>query len=556
MLGCYRELRGRRPELAQGEIIVNVAKELRSAKRVADEERFYREILGDARLIGQIAGAMDVAAERGDVEALIELSARYDRLQTGRSTTAYMTGSYGFSPSRAMGQGMNVCATRKDYARGSEARRFQPGRRPAKGPAAIPGSGCPLTQSAARGDCRAGTRVTNVIRIGQRNIPVRIGYPQDNEYFGNEVTIALRTAFELFKRDDLSSDLVNHFRRQAEAAAAPADAIYPRLALSAILWWADARDEAIAELTKVVAASRPESELRMDLAGILMEQGASADAIELLDAVQPLDNVSLKRREELAITAAIAAGNSERAQRAAERLFGLRLDTDTQIRLSSQMHQLGLHDLADALLGRARRCAGGQSDALVGLMTQYQRQGKLDQAAQIAMQILRASRSSNTAITRSVIDPEQARAAAMRVLATSGQLPKLIERTREQLKTTPGSVAIHQMLADYYTAARQGDQAALEISRILELKPDDSELRLNLAVRLASGGDFARAISHYKAVLDKSPALAAESFSQMFLVLDRAGKTAGLVELMSGLDSKTLAMAPYPTIARLIALPP
>ncbi len=290
----------------------------------------------------------------------------------------------------------------------------------------------------------------------------------------------------------------------------------------------------------------------MDLAGILMEQGASADAIELLDAVQPLDNVSLKRREELAVAAAIAAGNGERAQRAAERLFGLRLDTDTQIRLSGQMHQLGLHDLADALLGRARRRAGGQSDALVGLMTQYQRQGKLDQAAQIAMQILRASRGSITALTRSVIDPEQARTNAMRVLAASGQLPKIIERTREQLKTTPGSVAIHQMLADYYTAARQSDQAALEIDRILELKPDDSELRVNLAVRLASGGDFARANSHYKAVFDKSPALAAESFSQMFLVLDRAGKTAGLVELMSGLDSKTLARMPYTTLARLI----
>ena len=75
-----------------------------------------------------------------------------------------------------------------------------------------------------------------------------------------------------------------------------------------------------------------------------------------------MDNLSLRRREELAITAAIAAGNAERARRAAERLFGLRLDTDTQIRLSGQMHQLGLHELADALLGRARRRAGGHAE--------------------------------------------------------------------------------------------------------------------------------------------------------------------------------------------------
>ena len=50
--------------------------------------------------------------------------------------------------------------------------------------------------------------------------------------------------------------------------ATPAEAIYPRLALSAILWWGDEKDDAIAELTRVVAAGRPESELRLDLAGI------------------------------------------------------------------------------------------------------------------------------------------------------------------------------------------------------------------------------------------------------------------------------------------------
>ena len=55
------------------------------------------------------------------------------------------------------------------------------------------------------------------------------------------------------------------------------------------------------------------------------------------------------------------------------------------------MHQLGLHELAEAVLGRARRCAGNKATALVGLMLQYQRQDKLDQAVQVAMQILRST---------------------------------------------------------------------------------------------------------------------------------------------------------------------
>ena len=55
------------------------------------------------------------------------------------------------------------------------------------------------------------------------------------------------------------------------------------------------------------------------------------------------------------------------------------------------MHQLGLHELADAVLGRARRRAGNKATALVSLMLQYQRQGKHDEATQVAMQVLRST---------------------------------------------------------------------------------------------------------------------------------------------------------------------
>ena len=92
------------------------------------------------------------------------------------------------------------------------------------------------------------------IRVGSRVVTGRRSPTRKiNDYFDPcPSSSVLRTAFELFKRDDLSSDLVSHFRRQAAAAPTPADAIYPRLALSAILWWSDEQDEAIAELTKVV----------------------------------------------------------------------------------------------------------------------------------------------------------------------------------------------------------------------------------------------------------------------------------------------------------------
>ena len=52
-----RSLRARRPELAQAQILQNVANELKRAKRVDEEERFYREAIAGATQLAQIAGS-------------------------------------------------------------------------------------------------------------------------------------------------------------------------------------------------------------------------------------------------------------------------------------------------------------------------------------------------------------------------------------------------------------------------------------------------------------------------------------------------------------------
>ena len=84
------------------------------------------------------------------------------------------------------------------------------------------------------------------------------------------------------------SDLVSHFRQQAGAAKTPADQAYPRLALASILWWNDDKEDAIAEFTKVADGSKAESELRLDLAELLEQQGERADALAVADAVHAI----------------------------------------------------------------------------------------------------------------------------------------------------------------------------------------------------------------------------------------------------------------------------
>ena len=84
-MACYRALRSRRPDLASALVLINISDELKRAKRLDQEERFYREAIAGPTRLGQIAGAFMLAARRGDADGLAQLFERYDRAQTGRT---------------------------------------------------------------------------------------------------------------------------------------------------------------------------------------------------------------------------------------------------------------------------------------------------------------------------------------------------------------------------------------------------------------------------------------------------------------------------------------
>ena len=56
----------------------------------------YRESIAGATQIGQLAGVFGLAAEKGDVDGLLSLCDRYERLQSGRGQQYYYTGSFYF----------------------------------------------------------------------------------------------------------------------------------------------------------------------------------------------------------------------------------------------------------------------------------------------------------------------------------------------------------------------------------------------------------------------------------------------------------------------------
>ena len=284
------------------------------------------------------------------------------------------------------------------------------------------------------------------------------------------------------------------------------------------------------------------------LAELRAQRNEPEEALKIADSFEPLDQKAMQRREVLAIRLAVVTGDVARARKAAERLFGLRLDSDTQMQLASQMHQLGMHELAEAVLGRARRRAGGNIAALVSLMLQYQRQGKPEVAVQVANQVLR--RNTARANPGYYDEGAEARAEAVQVLARSGKLKETIARLEEQIARTPGSLQLHQRLADYYKAAGDKDKAKLQYDAMVKLRPDDSKLRYQIGTDLEEAGDHNAAADQYAAALKKEPNLLGSGFYEIQEAFQQANRFDDLVKLIEECDLRSLGSIYY--VARIV----
>ena len=372
-------------------------------------------------------------------------------------------------------------------------------------------------------------------------------YPTPNPYYDLAAIQVLRNAFELYKREDLLSDLLVHLKKTLETGS-EVDRAYLHLALCYLHWWADDKDEALGELTRAAEASKSDPELLLNLAELRAERNEPEEALRVADSFEPLDQKAMQRRELLAIRLAVLTGDVARARKAAERLFGLRLDADTQVQLASQMHQLGMHELAEAVLGRARRRAGNNGAAMVALMLQYQRQGKSEIAVQVAHQVLRR----NPARPQPGYYDENAelRNEAVQVLARSGKIKEMIARLEEQIALTPGSLQLHQMLADYAKAAGDKDKAKAEYTAIAKLRPDDARLRFQIGTDLIRSGESDAAIEHYKAALKKEPALLGMNFYEIQQAFQQANKFDDLIVLIEEADFRAIGQIYY--LARMI----
>ncbi|HTU93977.1 MAG TPA: tetratricopeptide repeat protein, partial [Gemmataceae bacterium] len=523
VLASFQRLRKEKPQWLTSEVLTNVLTELKRGRRAKDEEQVYRDAAASALGSGQlflVQNVLTIAAERGDQETVLKCFERVERLQGGARRT-----QYGNPPLRqaahALGETMRACADAKNhdalprlyraYLTASRRQQKASGRATSK----------PLSST---------NSPYYMVYVGRARQRVQIDFPQPNDYLDGGGIELLRNAFELYKRDDLLSDLFAHFRAELDKAVA-ADKIYLHLTLAAMHNWNHEQEEALAEMNAASQLAAGDVNLRLEVARLREKNNELAEALAVLDSITPLDHTTMQQREIAALRLAERTGNVDRARQAAERLFGLRLDAETQVQLAAQMHHLGMHDAAEKVLQRAQRQAGHRTAALISLMHQYQSQNQIELALQIARKLLRKG-PTNRYLPYYYYNESDGRAEAIQVLVRSGKLSDSIERTEAQLKSSPQSIELHQTLLEYYKAS--GDKAKIKdiAERMAKVRPDDGKLRFQLGEQLQQIGELAAAADHYRAGIRKDPTLFAYHYWEIQQVFDRLHKTEELIQLV------------------------
>ncbi len=380
---------------------------------------------------------------------------------------------------------------------------------------------------------------------GSSGRSITMTYPTANAYFDSSALSLLRTAFEVFKQKDLASDLVKHLQtRSAEAAGI--EKLYRTLALAYVQVWHEDQEAAVKALAAATEQAPQDFELRLDVARFYQQTRQFDEALATVDAVTPLDQASLQDRESLALSLAVTLGDQERARQAAKRLFGLRLDAETQVQLVGQMRRLGMHEEAEAVLARAQGQAGSRLGAMAALMTQHQADGKIEIAAQMAHQILRRSRTasaSQVAQGYSTAD-DSYRRNALQCLAQSGKLKELIAGTEKQIERSPQSTQLHETLSEYWQAAGDQDKSLEVQGKIVALRPDDADLRFRYAQLLSNRGKTAEACEEYMTVIKKQPRLLGNRYYEVIRTFQQAKREVELARLLEEIDVRALGQ-PY-----------
>ena len=292
------------------------------------------------------------------------------------------------------------------------------------------------------------------------------------------------------------------------------------------------------------------------------------DALDLLDQIATTDGQQLKDIEQRAVQLAGKLGRVERVRVAAERLFGMKLEPAEELQLASTLSGLGLHEHAEAIRQRLPQRAGNNLAVLQQAMQERIDAKQLDEACQIAEQIVRRTSPANTLIgsaqqatfgggqqARVITTTSVARTKALALLGQQGRLGPLIEQAEQQFDRSPHSLKLFGQLAELYGAEqplnarnttgepagvspRKGDdrnvrgltpsgspndKIAKLLVRLADSDAPDPQFRLTLARALVSAGKAELAVPHFLFAIERLPNATAQVLFEAEQILSELG---------------------------------
>src|SRR5262249_2343320 len=134
------------------------------------------------------------------------------------------------------------------------------------------------------------------VYVGRNRQSVLIDYPQANDYLDGGAIELLRSAFELYKRDDLLSDLFAHFRQELDKAPA-AEKVYLHLTLAALHWWNHDHEQAMLEINAASDRVPSDVNLRLEVARLRESNNEPQEALAILESITPLHHTTIQHRE-------------------------------------------------------------------------------------------------------------------------------------------------------------------------------------------------------------------------------------------------------------------
>ena len=548
VLACYRSLSD--PNLQATNTVDAylqvVLDELKRSGRKDEAEALLKETIQGAKSQTEIATLINAAVERNDFDGVMGLLNRLSELKTdpaslpskARTNSSLMAETQAQTLGKLMdkraqkGKFSDVLTLWDWYVPNAVARSQQL-------KAAASKRNSPNPSSLPRGYVYLWRANSNQYE--------NLDFPSSNEVFDTPSIQMLRQVFSIYQTAETSPELIQHFRQKLADPNTPADQKnFWKFGLGYLHWWLGEKDDALTVLTEATGELQDSQEMRFELARVHEKRGEHDLALEIIDSLPVADQQAMQKREITALRLAVNGGNIDRARVAAERLFGLRLDSSVQIQLAQQMHQLGMHEQAEAVLARAGRQAGNKTDVLANLMQQYQSQGKNEVATQMAYQLLRRSGNRNPSNrSNSNREDNSIRQHAFTVLKRSGKLPEMIKKVEGQLKNSPKSQKLLETLIEYYMANGEDKKAADLASSLAETKQDDPQFRFNLGKQLMEQGKHSEAVGHFKIAFKKDTRLMQNDFYQIMNSFRNAGKAEELAAIFDDLDLKVFRQNPW-----------